>query len=123
MNNNLIHQSTKEFLLSENQYSIFSEDVNRLMFRSCCRYLTAKEFKQGCMLIHRDKDGILRKTPPWEIDHETHYFPRYALSEWLAHAFAGATVLMTGEFEFDKAVLEKVPTLRDTWLLRASEEG
>ena len=41
----------------------------------------------------------------------------------MTHALAAATVLATGEFEFDKAVLEKAPTLRDTWLLRASEEG
>jgi hypothetical protein len=41
----------------------------------------------------------------------------------LTHAFAAATVFATGEFEFDKAVLEKAPAFRDTWLLRASAEG
>jgi hypothetical protein len=41
----------------------------------------------------------------------------------LTHAFTAATVLVTGGFEFDKAVLEKAPTFRDTWLLRASAEG
>ncbi|KAN0081738.1 hypothetical protein V8E54_003036 [Elaphomyces granulatus] len=136
---NLIHQSTKEFLLDEyfhigprkecerNQYFISSEDANLLMFRNCWRYLTAKEVEQECRLIRRDKDGILSETAFWEfrsnIDHETYYFLRYAFNEWLTHAFTAATVLVTGGFEFDKAVLEKAPTFRDTWLLRASAEG
>jgi hypothetical protein len=118
---NLIHQSTKEFLLSENQCFISSEDANRLMFRSCWRYLTAKEVKQECRLIYRNEDVL--GTPSWKIDHETHYFLQYALDEWWTHAFAAATVFATGEFEFDKAVLEKAPAFRDTWLLRASAEG
>ena len=97
------------------------------MFRSCWRYLTAKEVEQGCRLIHRDKDGILRQKSFWDIDqnidHETYYFLRYAFSEWLTHAITAATVLVTGGFEFDKAILEKAPTFRDTWLLRASAKG
>jgi acid phosphatase family membrane protein YuiD len=53
----------------------------------------------------------------------THYFLRYASDEWLTYASAAATVFATGEFEFDKAVLEKAPTFRDIWLLRASAGG
>ena len=123
---NLIHQSTKEFLLSENRYFICSEDANRLMFRSCWRYLTAEEVKQGCKLIYRDEDGILVETPSRVIHpdiYKTHYFLRYALNEWLTHAFAAATVFAAGEFEFLKAVLEKAPAFRDTWLLQASAKG
>ncbi|KAN0072061.1 hypothetical protein V8E54_009790 [Elaphomyces granulatus] len=135
---NLIHQSTKEFLLDEyfhigprkecerNQYFISSEDANRLMFRNCWRYLTAKEVEQGCRLIRRHEDGILCQKSVREIDqniHETYYFLRYAFNEWLTHAFTAATVLVTGGFEFDKAVLEKAPTFRDIWLLQASAEG
>ena len=125
---NLIHQSTKEFLLSKNQHSISSEDANRLMFRSCWRYLTAKEVQQRCGLIHRDKDSLFLGTLSQNISdfiYERHdmYFLRYALDEWLTHAFAAAAVFATGVFEFDRAVLEKAPILRDTWLLRASEKG
>ncbi|KAN0071996.1 hypothetical protein V8E54_009725 [Elaphomyces granulatus] len=122
----LIHQSTKEFLLGENQDFISSEDANGLMFRSCWRYLTAKDVQQRCRLIWRDKDGILQETPFWEIDRnirETHYFLRYAFREWLTHAIASERVLVIGRFGFDKAILEKAPTFRDTWLLRASAEG
>jgi Cdc6-like AAA superfamily ATPase len=123
---NLIHQSTKEFLLSENRYFISSSDANRLMFRSCWRYLITKEVQQRCRLIYRGEDGNLRETQLSEIDrniYETRYFLRYALNEWLTHASASATVFATSEFEFDKAVLENAPTFRDTWLLRASAGG
>jgi len=123
---NLIHQSTKEFLLSENRYFISSSDANRLMFRSCWRYLTTKEVQQRCRLIYRGEDGNLRETQLSEIDrniYETRYFLRYALNEWLTHASASATVFATSEFEFDKAVLEKAPAFRDTWLLQASAGG
>jgi GPI inositol-deacylase-like protein len=132
---NLIHQSTKEFLLDEyfhigprkecerNQYFIPSEDANRLMFRNCWRYLTAKEVEQGCRLIRRNKDGILWETLVWEFDLETYYFLRYTFDEWLTHASNAATVLVTGGFEFDKAVLEKAPTFRDTWLQRCQRSN
>ena len=120
---NLIHQSTKEYLLSEyfqlgprkecerNQYFISSDDANRLMFRSCWRYLSAGRF-----II--TKHQLWESEPRNRITHKTFPFLRYVSTAWLTHAIAAAPVLVTDGFEFDKAILEKAPTFRDIWLLR-----
>jgi ankyrin repeat protein/NACHT domain-containing protein/GPI inositol-deacylase-like protein len=133
---NFIHQSTKEYLLGEyfhlgarkererNQYFISSDDANRFMFRSCWRYLSAKA-EQGHKLIIRGENGILEEdtySRTWTV-FQAHCFFQYASKEWLTHAIAASPILVTGGFEFSEAILEKAPTFRDTWLLRASVEG
>ena len=133
---NFIHQSTKEYLLGEyfhlgprkereqNHYFISFDDANHFMFRSCWRYLSAK-VEQGHKLIIRRENDILEEdtySRTWTLL-QTHCFFQYAFKEWLAHAIAALPILVTDGFEFGEAILEKAPTFRDTWLLRASAEG
>ena len=49
-------------------------------------------------------------------------FLQYASQEWDGHALEASPALVT-DYEFIKDNLGKMPTLRDTWLLRAAAEG
>ena len=79
-----------------------------------------EEFDQGNKIISR-KDNILYPKYLYENLQEF-CFLQYASREWDQHALAASPTLVT-EFEFKKDYLDKMPTLRDTWLLRAAAEG
>jgi len=56
-------------------------------------------------------------------DFQKHFFLEYASGEWEEHAVASYPALLKRfEVNFEDN-LQKVPTLRDAWLLRAAEVG
>ena len=127
---NLVHQSAKDYLLSTylqgkdglSQYHIATDWTNLLIFRTCWTYLSLEEFKQGTVVIGRREDHTLCGH---HLDEEflyNHCFLEYASEEWQEHALAASQALITG-YEFRTDNLEKLPTLRDTWLLRTAAEG
>ena len=127
---NLVHQSAKDYLLSTylqgknglSQYHIVTDWTNLLIFRTCWTYLSLEEFKQGTVIIERDTDHRLRQTSLSKHCLYDHCFLRYADQEWQEHALAASEALAT-DYEFWKDNLDRLPTLRDTWLLRAAAEG
>ena len=127
---NLVHQSAKDYLLGTylqgkdgvSQYHIVTDCTNLLIFRTCWTYLSLEEFKQGTVIIERDADHRLRQTSLNKHLLYDHCFLRYADQEWQEHALAASRALATG-YEFRKDNLDRLPTLRDTWLLRAAAEG
>ncbi|KAK0510326.1 hypothetical protein JMJ35_007720 [Cladonia borealis] len=127
---NLVHQSAKDYLLSTylqgkdglSQYQIATDWTNFLIFQTCWTYLSLEEFKQGTVIIERCEDHTLRVQ---KLDKQflyNHGFLQYASKEWQEHALAASQVLITG-YEFRTDNLDKLPTLRDTWLIRAAAEG
>ena len=104
------------------QYHIVTDCTNLLIFRTCWTYLSLEEFKQGTVIIERDADHRLRQTSLNKHLLYDHCFLRYADQEWQEHALAASRALATG-YEFRKDNLDRLPTLRDTWLLRAAAEG
>ncbi len=127
---NLVHQSAKDYLLGTylqgkggvSQYHMVTDCTNLLIFRTCWKYLSLEEFKQGTVIIERDADHRLRQTSLNKHLLYDHCFLRYADQEWQEHALAVSRALATG-YEFRKDNLDRLPTLRDTWLLRAAAEG
>ena len=127
---NLVHQSAKDYLLGTylqgknglSQYHIVTDWTNLLIFRTCWIYLSLEEFKQGTVIIERDTDHRLRQTSLSKHCLYDHCFLRYADQEWQEHALAASRALATG-YEFRKDNLDRLPTLRDTWLLRAAADG
>lgn len=127
---NLVHQSAKDYLLGTylqgkdgvSQYHIVTDSTNLLIFRTCWTYLSLEEFKQGTVIIERDADHRLRQTSLNKHLLYDQCFLRYADQEWQEHALAASRALATG-YEFRKDNLDRLPTLRDTWLLRAAAEG
>ena len=125
---NLVHQSAKEYLLSEylkanrelTQYHVVSDKANLLIFRVCWRYLSMEEFDQGNKIISRSRDNILRRV--YLQDLQEYCFFNYASQEWDEHALVASPALVT-DYEFKKDNLDKISSLRDTWLSRAAAEG
>ncbi|KAL2047963.1 hypothetical protein ABVK25_011134 [Lepraria finkii] len=125
---NLVHQSAKDYLLGTylqgkggvSQYHIVTDWTNLLILRTCWTYLSLEEFKQGTVVIERDVDHKLRESSSWDL--YDHCFFRYASQEWQKHALAASPALAT-DYEFRKDNLDRLPTLRDTWLLGAAAEG
>jgi ankyrin repeat protein len=127
---NFIHQSAKDYLLSNHlqeseklkQYYVAQAKANLLIFQICWRYFSMKEFDQGNKIISRSADdGLLREDPSEEYL-QGYCFLEYARQEWQEHALAASSAFVT-DYEFKKGNLDKMPTLRDTWLLRAAAEG
>ena len=108
---NLVNQSAKDYLLSTylqgnrnlSQYHITEDSTNLHIFQTCWEVLSLE--KQRRKQSH-DYDG----------------FSAYAAREWEEHAVAAGRALITG-YEFRKDNLDRLPTLRDTWLRRAAAEG
>ena len=127
---NLVHQSAKDYLLSTylqgnrdlSQYHIVTGQTNLLMFQTCWTYLGLEEFENGTMIVERDEDHRLREQYLDEEVLRDHCFLQYADEEWREHAEAASVALFTGN-GFRKENLDKLPTLRDIWLLKAAVEG
>ena len=127
---NLIHQSAKDYLLGDHlkeseklkQYCVISEKANLLIFRICWRYFSMEEFDQGTKIISRDSNNILSKLNLSRENLQEHCFLQYALEGWQEHALAASSALVA-DHEFKMDNLDKMPTLRDAWLIRAAVEG
>ncbi len=104
------------------QYHIVTDWTNLLIFRTCWTYLSLEEFKQGTVVTERDVDHKLGQKYLSEHFLYDHCFLRYANQEWQEHALAASRALATG-YEFRKDNLDRLPTLRDTSMLRAAAEG
>ena len=127
---NLVHQSAKDYLLGEylqakadlSQYCVVTDMTNLLIFEVCWRYLSMDEFDQGRMIIELDEDNFLNEVVLPEEYLDSHDFLQYAREEWQEHALAASSALVI-DYKFKKDNLDKMPTLRDTWLLQAAAEG
>lgn len=127
---NIVHQSAKEYLLSTylqkmdglSQYHIVLDRANLYLFRTCWMYLSLEEFKQGTVIIQRDEDQGLKYRPMKKAFIHGHCFLRYARRAWAEHALAAEPALAT-DHGFWKDNLNKMPTIRDYWLLKAAKEG
>ena len=127
---NLVHQSAKDYLLSEylqankklSQYHIVADKANLLIFQICWRYLSVEEFDQGTMIINRDAENRLHQVVLSDVYLDSHTFLRYAAEVWLEHALAASPALVT-DYEWERDNLDRMPTLRDTWLSRAAQCG
>ncbi|OQU96310.1 Ankyrin repeat-containing protein isoform 2 [Cladophialophora immunda] len=128
---NLIHQSAKDYLLTDKsqamgtqrQYAVVHYSANCLLFRACWAYLSMKEFDQGNMIIYRDPGNRLRREYVAEYLEREHCFLRYASEEWRKHAVAAYPAIVENLVGFDWTVLGNTPNLRDAWLITASEKG
>ena len=124
---NLVHQSAKDYLLGAylqekrglSQYHVIPESTNLLMFRTCWKFLSFEEFKQGTILIDRGAYRYLDKMSPFWGEH---FFHRYALPQWQKHAIAASPALAI-DSRFWKTNLAESPTLRDALLLGAAARG
>ena len=127
---NLVHQSAKDYLLSSDlqvnkelsRYHIVADKTNLLVFQICWRYLSMEEFDQGRTIIKRDEKNCLKPAVFPRECLDSYSFLQYACQEWQEHALAASSALMT-DCKFEQDGLEKASTLRDSWLLRAAEEG
>jgi Cdc6-like AAA superfamily ATPase len=127
---NLVHQSAKDYLLSEylqaneklSRYCVVKDKANLLIFQICWRYLGMEEFDQGRKIIDCYEQKYLYPAKLPEEYLNSYKFLEYAAEEWQEHVLAASPALVT-DYEFKKDNLDKMPTLRDTWLFRAVAEG
>ena len=127
---NLIHQSAKDYLLSEyleandgpSRYHIVPDKTHLLIFEICWRYLSMEEFEQGTAIIKRSSYNKLSSKSLSEEFLDAHCFLRYAVQEWQEHALAASPALVAHSVWFNDN-LGKMPTLRDTWLHLAAGGG
>ena len=127
---NLVHQSAKDYLLGEYleanvdflKYHVVRDSANLLMFQICWRYLNMDEFEHGTKIIERSPDNKLMRLRLSEEYLNAHVFLRYATEEWQEHVLATGQALIT-DFLLKSDDLGKVPTLRDSWLYQAAENG
>ena len=127
---NLVHQSVKDYLLSEDlqkdrelsRYHVAKDKTNLLIFQICWRYLSMKEFDRVRKIINRRRHKRLGEVYLPKNCLQEHCFLRYASQEWQEHAVAAGPASVI-DYEFKKDALDKVSTLRDSWLLRAVKEG
>ena len=124
----LVHQSAKDFLrenLSEHKdlASFYPEPSksNLLLLQICWNYLSLDEFEAGNRIVERRSDNTLKR-----LDLRTHfqryYFLEYACQEWEEHAIAAYPAWIAPD-SMERRILDKMPALRDLWLLRAAGEG
>ena len=126
---NLVHQSAKDYLVGIylqtnvdlSQYHIVLDRANLLIFRTCWKYLSFEEFDHGTAIIGCSGHILHRGTLSIE-DLCYHCFFEYASQEWDKHALAASAALAI-HFGFRKDDLDELPTLRDTWLIRAAAKG
>ena len=126
---NLVHQSAKDYLLGAHlqgngdlsQYHVVLDRTNLLIFRTCWTYFCLEEFKQHTMLMHEtlERRSLNRQ---WRSLLDEYCFFAYARREWQNHAVAAGPALAT-DYRFWEEDLDKLPTLRDYWLLQAAAEG
>jgi hypothetical protein len=102
------------------RYSVLPDKANLLVFEICWRYLSMDEFDQGRMIIKLDENNYLNQVALPKEYLDSHVFLQYARKEWQEHALAASLALVT---DYKKDNLDKMPTLRDTWLLRVAAEG
>ena len=127
---NFVHQSAKDYLLSSylqakanlSQYHIVPDSTNLLMFRTCWKFLSFEEFRQGTMLFERGTSHQLHQKSFSEEFNDKHFFLRYAQPQWQKHALAAGPALATDSMFWNKELAE-LPTLRDALLLGAAAEG
>ena len=128
---NLVHQSAKDYLLGRHlqdnvkvlsQYHVLIDRTNLLMFRTCWKYLSFKEFEEGTIIIECNSDHHLSRRILSEEFLHNHCFLRYAREEWDKHALAASPALAI-HFGFRKDDLDRLPTFRDSWLIRAAAKG
>jgi ankyrin repeat protein/Cdc6-like AAA superfamily ATPase len=103
-------------------YSVLPDKANLLVFRICWRYLGMEEFDQGRKVIDCDEQKFLYRATLPEEYLNSYKFLQYAAEEWQEHVLAASPALVT-DYEFKKDNLDKMSTLRDTWLYRAAAEG
>ena len=127
---NLVHQSAKDYLLGAylqantglSQYHIDLDRTNLRIFRTCWGHLGLKEFEQGTVIIRCDPDHKLDYSPLSQKTFNDHCFLQYTIQEWRKHALAAGPAL-TADREFWKDDLNRLPNVRDFWLLQAAAEG
>jgi len=130
---NLVHQSAKDFLrdsLAPNQplheryahYYPETGKTNLLMLQICWRYLSMKEFQTGNMIVERQSGHRLLRQEVREPLSKRYYFLKYACQEWEEHALAAYPAWLE-QNGMERGTLDKLPALRDLWLLRAAKEG
>src|SRR5204863_9556204 len=120
----------KDYLLGEylqandglSQYRVFTDKTNLLIFQICWRYLSMEEFDRGTTIIERDAENRLCSAVLSEEYLDSHNFLRYAAEEWQEHALAAGLALVA-DYKWERDNLDRVPTLRDTWLSLAAECG
>ena len=127
---NFVHQSAKDYLLSSHlqakanlsQYHIVPDSTNILMFRTCWKFLSFEEFRQGTMLFERDTRHQLHQNFFNKKFNDKHFFLRYAQPQWQKHALAAGPALATDSMFWNEELAE-LPTLRDALLLGAAAKG
>ncbi|KAF6231660.1 hypothetical protein HO173_010192 [Letharia columbiana] len=128
---NLVHQSAKDYLLGAHlqgngdlsQYHVVLDTTNLLMFRTCWTYFCLEEFKQHTKSMHETLENrLLFGDSHWGSLLDDYCFFAYASREWRNHAVAAGPALAT-DCKFWEEDLDKLPTLRDYWLLQAAAEG
>ena len=127
---NLVHQSAKDYLLGRHlqenaknlsQYHVIVDRTERLIFRTCWKCLSFKEY-QGTVIMKDSCDGLLRRGKVKRTFIQSHCFLVYARLEWATHALAAGPALAV-DFGFTKDALDRFPNLRDAWLIRAAAKG
>ena len=130
---NLVHQSAKDFLrdsLAPNQplheryiqYYPETGKTNLLMLQICWRYLSMQEFQTDNTIVERRSDHRLLRQKVREPLLKRYYFLNYASQEWEEHALAVYPAWLD-QSGMERGTLDKLPALRDLWLLRAAKEG
>ena len=127
---NFVHQSAKDYLLSSylqakanlSQYHIVPDSTNLLMFRTCWKFLSFEEFRQGTMIFERGTRHQLHQKSFSKEFNDKHFFLRYAQPQWQKHALAAGPALATDSMFWNKELAE-LPTLRDALLLGAAAKG
>jgi ankyrin repeat protein len=103
-------------------YSVLPDKANLLIFKICWRYLGMEEFDQGRKIIYCNEQKFLYRAGLPKEYLNSYKFLEYAAGEWQEHVLAASLALVT-DYEFKKDNLDKMSTLRDTWLYRAAAEG
>lgn len=127
---NLVHQSAKDYLLGAylqanerlSGFRIFLDETNLLSFRLCWMYLSLADFEQGTVMIRRNEKYRLIENSLRTPFLRRHCFLKYANEEWRNHALAAGPALAS-DYSFWKKTLNKMPNIRDFWLLKAAEVG
>ncbi|CAD6577567.1 MAG: hypothetical protein ASARMPRED_008323 [Alectoria sarmentosa] len=127
---NLVHQSAKEYLLGEylqaskdlSHYHIVLDRTNLLIFKTCWTYLSREEFEEGRTLTDGSADRKIWQREFFEGYFYKHCLLQYAIQEWQEHALAAVPALVN-EYNFREDTLNRLPTLRDAWVLRAAAAG
>jgi hypothetical protein len=135
---NFIHQSVKDYLIRQHPSNLKApipvslfKDLDFLMFEICWKYLSAREFDHGHMIIKKEHGRLIdsdvrgailfRKTSNLGLL-QIRGFTSYAISEWIEHARDFSPSVLSHSF-WSTTDFNTVATLRDRLLLLVSEVG